>query len=123
MAATVQATRAPRFAAAAARGILYDIDVHSFRLDGAPRSSCHLPPSRNSAARVRGRSFVARVRYESHSCPAVYRSSTRGARPAAGLQLQLIRMVLVLVLVLCQTTHSSRCCGERGYEGACKRTL
>ena len=60
-AATVQATRAPRFAVAAARGIVYDIDVHSFRLDGAPRSSCLLPPSRNSAARVRGRSFVARV--------------------------------------------------------------
>ena len=37
--------------------------------------------------------------------------------------MQLIRMVLVLVLVLCQTTHSSRCCGERGYEGAYKRTL
>ena len=50
-----------RFAAAAARGILYDIDVHSFRLDGAPRSSCLLAPSRNSAAHARGRSFVARV--------------------------------------------------------------
>ena len=41
-----------RFAAAAARGILYDIDVHSFRLDGAPRSSCHLPPSRTRAPPV-----------------------------------------------------------------------
>ena len=50
-----------RFAAAAARGILYDIDVHSFRLDGAPRSSCLLAPSRNSAAHARGRSFVVRV--------------------------------------------------------------
>ena len=119
----MQATWAPRFAVAAARGIVYDIDVHYLRLDGAPRSSCLLPPSRNSAARARGRSFVVRVSNERPSCPAVYRSSTRAARPAAGLQLQLIRMVLVLVLVLCQTTHSSRCCGERGYEGACKRTL
>ena len=41
-----------RFAVAAARGILYDIDVHSFRLDGAPRSSCHLPPSRTRAPPV-----------------------------------------------------------------------
>ena len=65
----------------------------------------------------------SQVSNERPSCPAVYRSSTRAARPAVGLQLQLIRMVLVLVLVLCQTTHSSRCCGERGYEGACKRTL
>ncbi len=57
----MQATWAPRFAVAAARGIVYDIDVHSFRLDGASRSSCDLLPPRNSAAHARGRSFVVRV--------------------------------------------------------------
>ena len=107
-----------RFAVAAARGIVYDIDVHSFRLDGAPRSSCHLPPSRNSAARVRGRSFVVRVSNERPSCPAVYqrRRVTTRARQAHLMVKQ------QQCWLCCAAARSSRCCG-RGYEGACKRTL
>ena len=54
-AATVQATWAPRFAVAAARGIIYDIAVNSLRLDGAPRSSCHPRRHAQFAARERGR--------------------------------------------------------------------
>ena len=117
----MQATWAPRFAVAAARGIVYDIDVHSFRLDGAPRSSCHLSPSRERAAGAHGRSFVARVIATRGVLPGRLSTASRVTTRARQAHLMVKQQQCWLCCACSMQQSLLRRARLRG--GACKRTL